>query len=99
MGKVSRKKFQEALRALKAACRNDRLPFTLRIHAAELILAVYGVHLPENTPRIKRTVKDLVTESAFDRQLGEQIRAKVIQDAEADALAFLERAKETNDNN
>ena len=102
MGKPSRKKFQEALRALKAACRNDKLPFTLRVHAAELILAVYGVHLPENSPRIKRAVKDLVAESAFERQVREQVHQKVLEDAEDQARAFLERVteeKQRSDNN
>jgi hypothetical protein len=90
MGRPSRKKFQEALRALKAACKNDRLPFTLRVHAAELIMCAYGVELPQASGRIKKTVKQLVEESAFERKLREQVREK-IQDAETDARAFLER--------
>ena len=94
MARPSRKKFQEALRALKLACKNDRLPFTLRIRAAELILAVYGVQLPENTARNRRAVKELVEENAFDRQVRAQVEEKLKAQAEADALAFLERAKE-----
>src|SRR5205823_12004199 len=73
MGKPSRKRFQEALPALKAACKNDRLPFTLRVHAAELILAVYGVPLPDSNLRTKRAVRDLVEENAFERSLRQQV--------------------------
>jgi hypothetical protein len=95
MAKISRKKFQEALRALKSACKNDRLPFTLRIRAAELILAVYGVPLPESAARIKRTVKELVQEGSLDRQIREQVQEKVRQDAEAEARRFLESVQHT----
>lgn len=90
MGRISRKKFQEALRALKQVCKNDRLPATLRVRAAELILAVYSVPLPESSARIKRTVKELVQEGSFDRQVREQVSEKVRQDAEAEARRFLE---------
>ena len=90
MANLSRKRFQEALRALKQVCKNDHLPATLRVRAAELILAVYGVPLPESSARIKRTVRELVTEGAFDRQVREQVNAKVRQDAEAEARRFLE---------
>jgi len=90
MAKISRKKFQEALKALKAACKNDRLPFTLRIRAAELILAVYGVPLPESSARIKRSVRELVQEGSLDRQIREQVNEKVRQDAEAEARRFLQ---------
>lgn len=93
MPKVSRKKFQEALRALKAACRNDKLSFPLRVRAAELILAVYNVPLPESSARIKRTVKELVQEGSFDKEVREQVNEKTRQDAEAQARAFLGRVK------
>lgn len=95
---VSRKKFQEALRCLKATCKNDKLPFTLRVRAAELICAIYGVRLPENTARTKRTVKELVEESAFDRQVRDQVRQRILADAEAEAKAFLERVKDEGEN-
>jgi len=95
MGKISRKKFQEALRALKAACKNDRLPYTLRIRAAELILAIYDVPLPESSARVKRTVKELVHEGSFDRQVRDQVQEKVRQDAEAEARRFLESVNDT----
>jgi hypothetical protein len=95
MAKISRKKFQEALRALKSACKNDHLPFTLRIRAAELICAIYSVHLPESSARIRRTVRELVQEGNFDRQLREQVNEKVRQDAEAEARRFLENVNNT----
>ena len=97
MGKPSRKRFQEALRALKAACKNDRLPFTLRVHAAELILAVYGVPLPDSNLRTKRAVRDLVEENAFERSLRQQVHERVLQDAESQARAFLERVNNTQE--
>ena len=95
MGKPSRKKFQEALRALKAACKNEHLPFSLRVRAAELILAVYGVPLPESSARVKRTVRELVTEGAFDRQVQEQVQEKIRNDAEAEARRFLQSVNDS----
>ena len=91
MRNPSRKKFQEALRALKQACKNDKLSFALRVRAAELILAVYNVPLPDSSVRAKRAVKELVQEGQFDTTLKEQIEQKVRQDAEAQARAFLGR--------
>jgi hypothetical protein len=94
MPKFSRKKYQEALRCLKQACRNEKLSFPLRIRAAELIIAIYGdVKLPESSARIKRTVKELVQEGSFDREVREQVNEKTRQDAEAQARAFLGRVK------
>ncbi len=93
MAKFSRKKFQEALRALKQVCKNDRLPATLRVRAAELILAVYGVPLPESSVRIKRTVRELVQEGGFDREVRNQVNERIRQDAEAEARKFLETVK------
>lgn len=92
MGKPSRKKFQEALRVLKQACRNDKLPFTLRIRAAELICCIYGVRLPESTHRTKRTVRKLVTEGQFDRGVRKQVQENSQQEAIAAARAFLTKA-------
>jgi hypothetical protein len=91
--KIARKKFQEALKALKQACKNERLPFALRIRAAELICAIYGVPLPESSVRVKRAVKELVAEGQFDRQIREQVQEKSTQDAVASARAFLESVK------
>ncbi len=93
MPKVSRKKFQEALRALKDACKNPKLTFALRVRAAELILAVYNVPLPESSARVKRTVKELVEEGSFDKEMREQVNQKVRADAEAQARAFLAARK------
>ena len=93
MGKPSRKKFQEALHALKAACRNDKLPFTLRVRAAELICCIYGVPLPESSYGVKRAVKELVAEGQFDRGIREQVQEKTKQDAVASARKYLETVK------
>jgi hypothetical protein len=83
MAKIARKKYQEALKALKQACKNERLPFALRIRAAELICGIYGVPLPESTARTRRTVRELVSENAFDKHTRNQVREKARQDAEA----------------
>jgi hypothetical protein len=91
--KIARKKFQEALKALKQACKNERLPFALRIRSAELICAIYGLPLPESSTRVKRAVKELVAEGQFDRQIREQVQTKTTQDAVASARAFLESVK------
>lgn len=90
MPRPSRKKFQEALKALKAACRSDKLPFVHRIRAAELICAIYGVPLPESSVRVKRAVKELVQEGQFDREVREQVQEQRKQDAVESARRFLE---------
>jgi hypothetical protein len=90
MNKPPRKRFQEALRALKGVCKNDRLPATLRVRAAELILAVYGIPLPESSARIRRSVKELVQEGSFDTQIRQQVNDRVRPEAEAQARRFLE---------
>ena len=89
MPKISRKRFQEALKALKQACKNEKLPFALRVRSAELICAIYGVPLPESSVRVKRAVKELVAEGQFDRQVREQVEGKRQEDAVAAARAFL----------
>lgn len=78
------------MRCLKQACKNERLSFTLRIRAAELICLIYGLPPLESSARIKRTVKELVQEGTLDRQIREQVADKVRQDAEAQARRFLE---------
>jgi hypothetical protein len=95
MPKFSRKKFQEALRALKDACRNPKLTFALRVRAAELICVIYGLPPLESSARVKRTVKELVEEGSFDKEVRQQVQDKVRQDAEAQARAFLAARKNT----
>lgn len=73
---VSRKKYQEALKVLKAACKNESLSWTQRIRAAELILCAYGeVDLPWSSKRDRRTVKELTEERAWEKKALEEIRA------------------------
>ena len=97
MGKPSRKKFQEALKALKAACKSDKIPFSLRIRAAELLCAIYGVPLPESSVRVKRAIKEIVAEGQFDRQIKEQIQQEKSAQAVASAKAFLESVRGANE--
>ncbi len=77
MSKPSRKRFQEALKALKQACKNERLPFTLRIRAAELICSIYGVPIPSTSYGVKRATKELIQEGRFDAAVRDQVRADV----------------------
>jgi HD superfamily phosphodiesterase len=90
---VSRKKYQEALRCLKDACKNDKLPWAQRLRAAELICAIYGTVELEDSKRDRRAVKELVTERAFEKQLNEEVRSNILEktakQAEEDAKAFL----------
>jgi len=99
MKRPSRKKFGEVLRCLKAATKNEKLPWVVRIRACELILCCYGVELPQSSGNTKRRVRELVEESAFERQVREQVEQKVSEQveetlkaqAEANARAFLGR--------
>ena len=95
----SRKKFQEALKALKQACKSEKLPFVQRIRAAELICAIYDVPLPESSYRTKRATKELVEEGKFDAEIREQVSRKLQEDALASARRFLKQTQGENGNN
>ncbi len=95
MARFARRKYQEALKALKAACRNDKLSLTLRIRAAELICLIYGLPPLESTARVKRTVRELVQESTLDKQIRDQVNERVRRDAEAEARRFLDSVNNT----
>jgi hypothetical protein len=97
---VSRKKYQEALRVLKGACRNEALPWTQRIRAAELIMLIYGAIETPESKRDRRAVKELVTERAFERQANEQVRQAVTQKVmtEAEREAEKEAMKQAREN-
>ena len=58
-----------------------------------MILAIYGVPLPESAARVKRTVKELVQEGSFDKEVRVQVEERVRADAEAQARAFLAARK------
>lgn len=95
---VSRKKYQEALKVLKAACKTETLPWTQRIRAAELIMMIYGTLETPEIKRDRRAVKELVSERAFERQANEQVRQAVTQrvlteaEKEAERVAMKEAA-------
>jgi hypothetical protein len=92
---VSRKKFQEALRALKDACRNPNLSHAMKIRSAELICLIYGLTLPEGATRInKKAVKTLVEERSFEKSLHAGIRTAVQERVEQEAF---EEAQATED--
>ena len=89
----SRKKYQEVLRALKVAVSLKTLPWTQRLRAAELIIAVYGVAqlapVPPMTGHSRKVVRELVEESRFDSTLKADVRAKMQEQHAADELERL----------
>jgi hypothetical protein len=77
MPRISRRKYAEVLKCLKAAIKNEKLSWVQRLRAVELLMCVYGVSLPENDPRIRRSVKTMVEERAGERVLNNQIKEAV----------------------
>lgn len=87
---VSRKKYGDALRMLKAACRQSTLPWTQRLRAAEMLMMIYGVHTGEmNNKRDVKTIRELVEESTFDQKIKDEMRQKSTADAIQVARKFL----------
>jgi hypothetical protein len=72
MKTVSRKRYQEALRFLKAALRNDKLSFAQRFRAVELLVIIYGDRLPDNK-RDRKTIKELMEERSLERNAQEAL--------------------------
>jgi hypothetical protein len=67
---ISRKRYQEALKACKQVAKDERKPYLDRLRAAELICLIYGLELPGgNTKRDRRTVKTLVGERSLEKQI------------------------------
>ena len=77
MPRISRRKYAEALRCLKNAIKNDKLPWTIRIRCVELLLSIYNVPVPDGGRRERRAVRELVEERAGERSINEQIKLAV----------------------
>jgi hypothetical protein len=78
MTRISRRKWQEAVRCLKTAIKPEtKLPWTQKIRCIELLMAIYQVPLPETSRNPKRSVKELIEERAGERTINEQIRQAV----------------------
>jgi len=86
MVKYSRKRFQEAIRACKQICKNEKLPAVTRLRSAELIYLLYGGELPGgNTKRDKRSIKDLVQERSLEKQVRTTVDEQTQPQTEAEA--------------
>ncbi len=72
MKTVSRKRYQEALRFLKSALRNDKLSFAQRFRAVELLTMIYGDRLPDSK-RDRKTIKELMEERSLERNAQEAL--------------------------
>jgi hypothetical protein len=104
MTKFSRKRFQEALKACKQICKNEKLPAVTRLRSAELIYLLYGGELAGgNSKRDRRSIKDLVTERGLEKQIratvDEQTKPQTEAEAEADPMDALLRDFLTTDSN
>ena len=89
MPRISRRKWQECIKCLKGAIKNERLSWAVRIRAVELYMSLMNVPLPDSSYKAKKSVKLLVEERAGERTLHQHIRAevadKVRQEAEREA--------------
>lgn len=88
---VSRKKYGAALAVLKEACKSPTLSMTKRLRAVELICLIYGLdpHIPNR--RDRRSVKALVSEDAFERELRQRVRDGVLSQTMREARQAAER--------
>jgi hypothetical protein len=84
---ISRKKYAAALRFLKAALSNERLPFAQRLRCVELLLAIYGDLDAQPGKRDRRAVKELIEERAIERQTNEFARHAVLDGTVAQAVS------------
>jgi hypothetical protein len=85
----SRRRYAEAIRALKRILKQDKQTAVILLRATELLLLIYGQTLPGGLDkRDKRAVTELVTESNLERSINRQIDA----DLDAQAIQRQERA-------
>ena len=83
----SRRKYQEAVSALKATLRSKNTPAHLRIRATELLLACYGTPVEgEPTKITAASVKELVSVRVWEKALGKQVREKMLEQEKAAAI-------------
>jgi len=80
----SRRKFAEAVRALKMILRNDKHPVAVRIRAVELLCLIHGLEAP-SSKRDRISVRDLVYQHSFEKQLTVQLDRKIAEEDAAQA--------------
>ena len=87
---VSRKKYGACLKMLKAAVANEKLSWVQRMRAAEIICSIYNVDIGElSNKRDVKLIRELVEESAFDREIKDQLQQQSRQQAIEAARQFL----------
>lgn len=79
MRRISRRKWQESIRCLKTAIKNDKLPWAQRLRAVELLMCLYDCPLPESSRRTTKAVKAMVEERVLERSINNQVNAAVQQ--------------------
>ena len=90
--RISRKRYAEAVRCLKGAIANPKLSWTRRLRAVELLMVLYGVEMPEPiTRRDRRSLKSLVVENSFDRQVRARVQEGVLSETARKAKEEAER--------
>jgi hypothetical protein len=78
MPRISRRKWQEAIRCLKDAIKTEtKLPWIQKLRAVELLMTIYGLSIPEGGRREKRAVRQMVEERSGERTVNEQIKQAV----------------------
>ena len=91
--RVSHRKYKEAIGALKAACGSEKLSLTKRLRAVELLCLIYGLEIGKPNAHDRKSVKRLVSEDAFERELRINIRegtlSQVAREAKQGAERFL----------
>ena len=81
----SRRKFGAAVKVLKQALANDKLPLQTKLRCVELLMLLYDVELPDSSRRDQKAIRQLVSERSIDRALHADIRAEVAARVEAEA--------------
>jgi hypothetical protein len=88
----SRRKFAEAVRALKIILRNDKHPAAIRIRCVELLALIYGLEEP-SSKRDRTSIRDLVTQHSFEKQLAAQVDKRITDQDAARAQAVQDEAE------
>lgn len=94
----SRRRYSEAVKALKSALKSPTLPWVQKLRAIELLLCIYGVPIPEPGRRERRAIKDMVADRGVEKMIAEQVRTTVEERARQEAEAAEEADRERTSN-
>lgn len=83
--------YERALAMLGAAVEEKSLPWAQKLRAAELIAVLSGLQVPPSGHRVRRSARELIEESRFDRRIRTKLREESREDAIKEARAFLEK--------